>query len=143
MPDRPNPFDEIERFFEGMNRSFGDVAMPTGGYDMAVDVAETDTEVVVTADVPGFEKDDISIALSERDLAIEADREETVEDDEGDEDVQYHRRERRRQRLSRTVRLPAAVDADSARAEHHNGVVTVVLQRERADEDDSHRIDIE
>jgi HSP20 family protein len=139
MPDRPNPFDEIERFVERMNRSFGDMAVAPQFHDVAVDVAETDAELVVTADLPGFETDDVTISLSGRDLTIEADHEETEESG----DARYVRRERTHRSLSRTVRLPDAVDEDAATAEYRNGVLTVTLPRETAEQDDdSHRIDI-
>ena len=140
MPDRPNPFDEIERFFEQMNESFGGVSMPAGLHDIAVDVAETETAVVVTADLPGFDADDIDITLSGRELTIDADRESAAEE----RDARYVRRERSHSRLSRTVSLPDEVEEESARASYRNGVLTVTLQRERAEgDDDSHRIDIE
>lgn len=140
MPDRPNPFDDIERFFERMNRSFGDVGVTPQLHDVAVDVAETDTDVVVTADLPGFGTDDVTITLSGRDLTIEAEREET----EAHEDARYVRRERSRERLSRTVRLPDAVEEEAASAAFHNGVLTVTLPRETVDDEgDTHTIDIE
>ena len=135
-----NPFDEIERVFEQMNESFGDVSLPMGLHDIDVDVAETETEVVVTADLPGFGSDDIDITLSGRDLTIEADRESETEES----DARYVRRERSHSRLSRTVYLPDEVEEESARASYRNGVLTVTLQRESAEpDDDSHRIDID
>ncbi|WP_380680899.1 archaeal heat shock protein Hsp14 [Salinigranum sp. GCM10025319] len=146
MVDRSNPFEDIERFFERMNRSFGDVPMAPGLHDVAVDVAETDDEIVVTADLPGFEREEITISLSGRDLTIEAEREEHAEETDEDEggEVRYVRRERSHRQLSRTVRLPAAVVEDSATAEYRNGVLTVTLPRETAEtDDDSHTIDID
>jgi HSP20 family protein len=146
MVDRSNPFEDIERFFERMNRSFGDVGMPPGLHDVAVDVAETDDEIVVTADLPGFVREEITIALSGRDLTIEADHEEHVaETDEGEDgEVRYVRRERSHRELSRTVRLPDAVVEDRATAEYRNGVLTVTLPRETvAGDDDTHTIDID
>ena len=140
MPDRPNPFEDIERFFERMNRSFGDVGVSPRLHEVAVDVAETDTEIVVTADLPGFETEEITISLSGRDLTVEADHEETIEERD---DARYVRRERTHRELSRTVRLPDAVDEDAATAEYRNGVLTVTLPRETVEaEDDSHTIDI-
>jgi HSP20 family protein len=140
MSDRPNPFDDIERFFEQMNRTFGDVSMPAGLHDVAVDVAETETEVVVTADLPGFDKEEIDITLSDRDLSIEAEREGEREE----HDARYVRRERSHERLSRTVRLPVEVDAEAGRAAYSNGVLTVTVPKLGVDEgDDSHSIDID
>ena len=140
MPDRPNPFEDIEQFFERMNRSFGDMAMAPQLHDVAVDVAETDTEIVVTADLPGFETEEVTISLSGRDLTIETDHAEESEET----DAQYVRRERTHRALSRTVRLPDEVDEDAATAEYRNGVLTVTLPRETVDADeDSHTIDID
>jgi HSP20 family protein len=139
MPDRPNPFEDIERFFERMNRSLGDAGMTPQLHDISVDIAETDTEIVVTADLPGFEKDEVTISLSGRDLTIEADHEEETEES----DTRYVRRERTHRTLSRTVRLPDAVEEDDASAAYHNGVLTVTLPRETVEtDDDSHTIDI-
>ena len=139
MSDRSNPFSDIEQFFQQMNRSFGDVALPTVSHDVAVDIAETETEIVVTADLPGFEKEDVTISLAGRDLTIEADDEEESTVEEG----QYHRRERIRRQRSRTVRLPDAVDETAATADYRNGVLTVTLPREVVEDDeDSHTIDI-
>jgi HSP20 family protein len=139
MPDRPNPFEEVERFLTEMNRNLGDVGVGPTLHDFAVDVAETDEAVVVTADLPGFETDDVTISLSGRDLSIEADR----EDQAAVEDATYVRRERSHRRLSRTVRLPAAVDESAASASYTAGVLTVTLPRETVEAaDDSHTIDI-
>jgi HSP20 family protein len=141
MPDRSSPFDDIERFFERMNRSLGDVGTMPGLHDVAVDVAETDTEILVTADLPGFETDDLSISLSGRDLTIEADHEERREETDG---ARYVRRERSHRRLSRTVRLPEEVDEEGSSATYRNGVLTVRLPRVAVEEtEDSHRIDID
>jgi HSP20 family protein len=140
MPDRPNPFEDIEQFFERMNRSFGDMGVAPQLHDVAVDVAETDTEIVVTADLPGFETEEVTISLSGRDLTIEADHAEESEET----DARYVRRERTHRALSRTVRLPDEVDEDAATAEYRNGVLTVTLPRETVEADeDTHTIDID
>jgi HSP20 family protein len=146
MVDRPNPFDDIERFLQQMNRAFGD-SVPTRPHQVAVDVVETDEEIVVSVDLPGFDREDVTISLSGRDLTVEADHEEETEahDEEEDEgaDVRYVRRERTHRAVSRTVRLPDAVDEDAASASYTNGVLTVTLPRETVDdEEESHTIDI-
>ncbi|WP_136590735.1 Hsp20/alpha crystallin family protein [Salinigranum halophilum] len=143
MADRPNPFTDIERFFEQMNRAFGDVNIPTRPHQIAVDVAETDEEIVVSADLPGFERDDVTLSLSGRDLTIDADHEETAEERTGDDDARYVRRERTHRSVSRTVRLPDAIDEEAASASYANGVLTVTLPRETVDDEgESHTIDI-
>jgi HSP20 family protein len=142
MVDRPNPFTDIERFFEQMNRAFGDT-MPTRPHELAVDVVETDTDIVVSADLPGFDREDVTLSLSGRDLTIDADHETDAETAAEDDDTRYVRRERTHRAVSRTVRLPDAVDEEAASATFTNGVLTVTLPRETVDDDEeSHTIDI-
>ena len=147
MTDR-DPFSEIDELFERLNREldqFGgqfDPSLP--GRGVKVDVAEHDDEVVVTADLPGFEKDDIEVTIQEGTLTIEADREEEAEhESEGDDGPRYHRRERSRTAVSRRIRLPVDVDKANAGAKYANGVLTVTLPRSVDRDDDGHRIDVE
>ena len=131
---RRNPFDEIERMFERMNRQFNELSegsqLPatTGGpQSVSMDVAEQDDEYVVTADLPGYKKADIDLSISERTLRVGVDREEST--DESNEEGTYIRRERRRQSVSRTITLPEEVEEDEASAAYNNGVLTVTLPK--------------
>lgn len=144
MAGRKNPFDEIEELFERMGRQFenmgdqfgsGGMGWQPGG--MSVDVADNGDEFVVTADLPGFEKDDIDISLRGDRLRISA--ESTAETEEGDED--FLRRERSQRSMSRTLTLPEPVDESDVSAEYRNGVLTVTLSKIVGD-DDSHDIEV-
>lgn len=146
MTDR-NPFREIDELFERMNRELDELGRqfdPTpSGRGVRVDVAERDDELVVTADLPGFEKDDIEVEVYEDTLTIEADRGEASEErsGEGGDEPRYHRRERRRTSVSRRLRLPAEVDEDGATATYTNGVLTVTLRKLTPD-DGGHEIEV-
>ncbi|WP_423743480.1 Hsp20/alpha crystallin family protein (plasmid) [Haladaptatus sp. SPP-AMP-3] len=144
MAGRRNPFDEIEELFERMGRQFetmgdqfGSKGMGWQPGGMSLDVADHDETFVVTADLPGFEKDDIDISLRGDRLRIAA--ESGAETEEGDED--YLRRERRQQSMSRTLTLPEAVDESSVSAEYQNGVLTVTLPKASGG-DESHDIEV-
>ena len=143
---RRNPFDEIERMFERMNRQFSELSegsqlpqVASGPQTVSMDVAEHDDEYVVTADLPGYEKDDIDLSISDRTLRVSADRQEGT--DESDEEGTYLRRERRRQSVSRAITLPEEVAEDDASAAYNNGVLTVTLPK-RSQSSDSRSIDI-
>lgn len=146
MP-RSSPFDDVETLFERMSKQFDDVSRQfersnvagmTSGVD--VDVADEGDEFVVVADLPGYEKEDIDLAVTERVLTIEATHETSAEHDS----EEYIRRERRHESVRRDVRLPEAVVSDEASASYNNGVLTVTLPKETTDDDDdSHRIDVE
>lgn len=157
-----SPFD-FERMFERMNRQFEEMnrqfarfaetrpalesgdsdSMPTvwsqGG--IQVDIAERDDSVAVTADLPGFEKDEISLSVANDALTIRAEH----DVDDAYESENYVRRERRHHAVHRTIPLPVEVREEEASATYTNGVLTVTLPVVETDDedDDSHRIDIE
>jgi HSP20 family protein len=141
MSSRSNPFEEIERFFERMNRQFEESSRvwesdgPFGRWTsesepMAIDLVEHDDEFVVTADLPGFERGDVEIQVTDRTVRIEAEREETVEE----EDEQYLRQERRHESTRRSVRLPDEVDTGGVKARMNNGVLRITLPKVEAEE---------
>jgi len=136
---RRNPFDEMfERMTGGFDAPMME-RMSARAFD--VDVAETDDEVTVTADLPGFDREAIAVSVSDRTLTLWATHEHSEEREPGEEGASYVRRERRHESVSRSVALPAAVDEASAHAAYRNGVLTVTMPK-RAGED-SHRIEIE
>jgi HSP20 family protein len=119
-----NPFDDIERMFDRMTRGFESIE---GGLSesVAVDVAETDDEYVVVADLPGFDREDIDVELAGETLTVSA----AADGNDEDDDRRYLRRERPRGPVSRSVRLPEAVDPEATDAAHEAGVLTVTLPK--------------
>jgi HSP20 family protein len=91
----------------------------------AIDLAETDKELVVTAAVPGLKPDDLKITVTGNTLEISA---QTTSEQER-KDATYHLRERSMTSFSRAVALPKEVVADKAKAEFENGVVTLTLPK--------------
>jgi len=126
MSDR-DPLGEIERAFDVLGEQFG-VAAGT----VPTDVVDDGDRFVIRADLPGFDSDDIDVELTEgQTLTISADHSE-------DSDVStdsYVQRERRRQSLSRTVRLPEAVEESATSATYEDGVLTVTLPKASGDDD--------
>jgi HSP20 family protein len=157
-----NPFD-FERMFERMNRQFEEMnrqfarfaearpALESGDSGslpamwnqgtVQVDIAERDDSVVVTADLPGFEKDEISLSVANDALTLRAEH----DVDDAYESENYIRRERRHHAVHRTIPLPVEVREEEASASYTNGVLTVTLPTIETDDedDDSHRIDID
>lgn len=139
------PFDDID---EMLDRLQSEIERATRGIEgsstpggPAVDVAEHEDEYVVTADLPGFDREEIDVSLVDRSLRIEADHQTTSETDEETETGTYIRKERRREATSRTVRLPGPVDEEAVSATYSNGVLTVTLPKTSTDA--GHRIEIE
>lgn len=116
----------------------GELAPFGSGGDVAVDLVDEDDAFVVTVDVPGFERDEIDLRVSEGTLWIECERSEATDEEE----ESYLRRERRHQSVRRSVRLPAPVKPDEVSAKLKNGILTVTVPKAEP-ESESHRIEIE
>jgi HSP20 family protein len=115
-----DPFGQIERVVEQL----ADVGLTGGG--IALDVIEREDAVVVTADLPGYDSGAIDVQLLEGGrLEISAERSEERESSTGT----VHRSERQHEAVSRTVSLPAPVDAEATEASYTDGVLTVTLPK--------------
>jgi HSP20 family protein len=109
-------------FDESFLRPFGTPSQSTGP---AIDLAETDKEILVTAAVPGLKPEDLKVALTANSLELSAKTSSETER----KDATYHLRERRMASFSRTVSLPKEVEPDKAKAEFENGVLTLTLPK--------------
>lgn len=138
---RRNPFRPFEELFEEMEDQFSHARVELGGEvgTAPVDVVEWDGEFVVIADLPGFEKADIDLRLTDNTLHIEAEHKAEEEEFEGEH---YLHRERARTDVSRTVPLPEDVDEDAVSATYENGVLTVTLPKAHAEGEEAHSISI-
>ncbi len=132
-----SPFDEMDRLFEDFFPrgwmqplrhewpAWAEVAAPFAGRSPKVDVVERDDSVVVRAELPGVNKDDMDISLTEDSVTINATTRQESEKEEGD----YHRREISQGSFSRTVALPAAVQSEEAKASFKDGVLELTLPK--------------
>lgn len=99
---------------------------PTGGaLAVPLDLAETDEELRIRAEVPGVAPDGLEIQLVGDVLTLSG----TKLDPAPEARTRQLHAERRFGSFQRAVRLPCAVDPDGVAAEHANGVVTVTLRK--------------
>lgn len=139
---RSNPFDEIERMFDQLSDQFEtidptDIGIRAG--EVPIDLVDEGDRLVVVADLPGYESENIDVSLpSERSLRIRAEREDR---EAVGEEGTYVRRERR-ESVRRSVSLPDAVDEDATSASYEEGVLTVTLPKRNADTDEGHSIPV-
>jgi len=112
---------EVDRLF---SEFFGKpkVMLPEGFREPLVNVYETSEEVVVAADLPGVNKEDISLNATEDMLEIKAEVKRK-------EEVEYQHKERRYKGFYRKISLPAKVDVSKAKASYVNGVLEVRLPK--------------
>ena len=123
-----DPFEEIRRIQERLNRLFEDferIGPRVIKIEFPVDVIDEGDKVRVVADLPGFNKEDIEIWVEDGDLVIKAERKEEKEERE----VNYLSRERRYGRVYRRVSLPSDVDVENIKASYNNGVLEIVIPK--------------
>lgn len=120
------PVDRLFGRFFGNDPVFAELRpLATNGDTLAIDVSDDGTNFVVRASLPGVAKDKIEVDVHDEVLTIRASTEESTEE----RTETYLRRERRVGELSRTVRLPEAVDDEKAKAELNDGVLTLTLPK--------------
>jgi HSP20 family protein len=104
-----------------MNGLFDSPSRVSQSWVPALDVYETENEVVYSFDLPGIPEDKITIEVSDGTLTVSAEREQV---DEVEED-RYYRFERRFGTFSRAVGLPQSVKEDQISAAYRDGVLEV------------------
>ena len=97
-----------------------------GAGSVQIDLEETEDTLVLTADLPGFTREDIDLSVKDRMLRLDATHEEESEEEREGE---YLRRERQRASVSRSITLPETVDTDAVSATYQNGVLTVEMDK--------------
>jgi HSP20 family protein len=99
--------------------------VPSGNGSLAVDMHETDDDVVVKAEIPGLDSDDLDITITGDTLTIKG---ETKAEEEIEED-NYIYRQRCYGRFSRSLAIPTAIKAGQATADYEDGVLRLTLPK--------------
>lgn len=119
--------DRMDRLFEdSLSRiKSGEEEFEVTGWSPAVDIYETADTLVIKAEIPGVEKDDVSIEVKDNTLRLRGERK--LEKDVKEEN--YHRMECSYGSFQRIFTLPTSVDQDKISAAFKNGVLEVTLPR--------------
>jgi HSP20 family protein len=125
-----DPFRNLLNFQEQFNRVFDDTFRFRGesaltAWAPAVDIYETENELVLKADLPDINEKDLDIRLENNTLTIQGERkfEKQVSEDN------YLRVERAYGSFTRSFALPSSVNPDQIHAEYQNGVLTVRMPK--------------
>ena len=110
--------NEMSRLMNGLLEGNG---RTTQSWVPAVDVWETDNELVYAFDIPGIPQDKISVELDDGALTLTGERERQAEVSND----RFYRFERRHGTFSRTVALPQGVDESTVKADYRDGVLQV------------------
>lgn len=131
-----SPFEDMERMFDQYFRrgwmrpwrfewpSFPEISLP-GMKVPKVDVVDRENEIVVKAEVPGVEKKDLDISVSDNTVTIKGSTRHEEKEEKGD----FYRREISTGSFSRTLVLPAEVDGAKAKASFKDGMLELTIPK--------------
>ena len=128
---RWEPARQMMTLREAMDRLFDDaftrpLSMAGNGWAVpAVDMYQTDNEVVVKAALPGMKAEDVQLNVTGEMLTIKGE----IKQKEEVKEKAYHLREQRWGMFERSVILPTEVVADKAKADFENGILTIAIPK--------------
>ena len=131
---RFNPMRDLFNRRNRMSRIFDDFFYPTNGSDETmsvwnwkplVDIYDNDDNIVITAELPGTNKEDIKVDVKDRVLTLKGERSSGNEVQE----ESYHRRERTYGKFERAFTLPVEVDPEAIQADYKDGVLKINIPK--------------
>ena len=119
---------DVNRIFEDFWRRLDQPSSALAGWESAgprTDIAETDSALEVSVELPGLDRKDVDISLSENALTIKGEKNsERQENRKG-----FHLSERSYGSFYRSIPLPSGIDTSKASAAFKNGILTVTLPK--------------
>lgn len=129
------PLQRLKRFFEDW-----DLELPSESVNLPkIDVWEDEDKYVVEAELPGFDKKDIDVNITDDILTIRA----TRKQEEEKKGKNYYYAERSYGEFVRSLRLPVEVDKKAIKAKYNNGVLELTLPKTKEAKEKSTKIEIE
>ena len=126
---RMDPLHEMQRLQGEMNRVFSGLGQPLNPEVPPVNAWVGESDVVVTAELPGVDPSKVDVSVVGDTLTISGARQaEALKEGES-----YHRQERSHGRFTRSLQLPFHVEADKVEAKYERGILRVTLPRAEAD----------
>lgn len=144
-----NPYEEMERLFDQyfsngwlhplhwLQSSRDDPALPFAGKMPRVDVIDREDEIVLKGELPGVDKKDLEVSVSENSVSIKGSTSHEEKEEKGD----YYRCEMSSGSFSRLVPLPANVEADKASTKFKDGILELTLPKAKQAKRHTVRID--
>jgi HSP20 family protein len=122
-----DPFGSLRLFEDAVTRLMSE-PRTSRPWSPAVDIVETEDELIVKADLPDVRLEDIDVRVENGTLSLKGERKFEKElADKG-----YHRIERSYGSFMRSFSVPSSVDTEKVSADYKNGVLTVTLPKKEA-----------
>ncbi len=125
---RYNPFNDLSLFRETFNDFFNDPMVTSRTnqiWNPPVDIVEQEDSVVLTAELPGVSKENISIDIQENVLTVKGERKQENEE----KGKTYYRRERNFGKFQRAFTLSDDIITDNINAQFKEGILTLTLKK--------------
>ena len=129
-----DPFREMEDVFDRYSRAIGwprrgtQEVMATGDWAPRVDIAETDNEFTIKAEIPEVNKEDVKVTVDSGVLTIRGERKQEKEE----KDKKFHRVERYYGSFTRSFTLPDNVDESKIEASFKDGMLNLQIPKTEA-----------
>ncbi|MGX8008270.1 Hsp20/alpha crystallin family protein [Mesorhizobium sp. ORM8.1] len=128
-------FDDAFRDFGSRMPSFGDYFGGRAGWP-SVEISDTDSEVRITAEMPGMEEKDVELMLDDGVLTLRGEKKSQSEDKDRQFSEHFYGR------FERRIPLGTEIEEDKVRADFHNGVLTVTLPKTQRAQAKARRIPV-
>ncbi len=130
---RWNPFREMNRMRDEMDQMMNtivpgiasELSLGRGAWNPAVNIAETDDNYTITAELPGFNKNDFKVTYDNGFLSIRGERKKEKED----KGKEWHRIESYYGSFERSFYLPMPVKSEKIDAQYKDGILTLTLPK--------------
>lgn len=130
---------EIDDIFEMRPFRFGLKPLLARSFSPAIDIIDKKDKIVVKAEVPGVDKKDMTISISDDELVIKGEVKREQEVNEKD----YYHSERFYGTFSRSIALPAMVDKSKAKASYKDGILEITLPKAESEKSKEVKLEIE
>ncbi len=113
----------VSDVFEDINR--GGIRFEVGDFTPRVDISEDDTHLSFHAELPGLNKEDVKVTVTDNVLAIRGEKKR----EEKQEGKNYMRIERSFGSFTRSFSLPDTLESDAINAQFNNGVLSITIPK--------------
>ena len=140
-PNKWDPFQEMQRMQDHVNSMFGDAfgrfsrspkfdnLFDSGSFTPEIDIKDEGDHFIIKIDLPGADNSNVNITCKDQELKISGKIDQLQEDSKRSGLL---RRERRSGQFSRTITLPAPVEADKMETKIDKGIVTVTIPKAKS-----------
>ena len=124
-----NPVKEFDSFHDTIQKYFEDFSLTRSSlretFSPKIDISEEKNQIIVEAEIPGVNKEDLKITLQDNILTLEGEKKK--EDQEKEKN--FYRVERTYGSFKRSFNLPYDVDSEKVEAKFEDGLLKISLQK--------------